>query len=195
MIATAFVGPMLFVTPLLAQQSRGTLRGVVKDELGGLVPGATVTLTSANGEPKTATANSDGEFVFDGLAPGKYNASAVAKGFAATEQSPIEVAANRANTLEFSLKVAIAEQSVTVNSEQPISVEATANGNQTVVAGKDLDILPDNPDELAAALQALAGPPVGPSTGEIYVDGFAKFASTRIRSPRKTISLRRAQTF
>jgi hypothetical protein len=54
-----------------------------------------------------------------------------------------------------------------------LSVEATGNANQTVVAGKDLDILPDNPDELAAALQALAGPPVGPSAGEIYVDGFS----------------------
>ena len=40
--------------PLLAQQARGTLRGVVKDELGGLVAGANITLTNANGEPKTA---------------------------------------------------------------------------------------------------------------------------------------------
>src|SRR4029077_2630765 len=118
----------------------------VKDELGGLVPGATVTLTNANGEPKTATANANRELISDGLAAGKYNASAVAKGFAATDQTPIEVAANQATTLALTLKVAIAEQSVSVNSEQPLSVEATGNANQTVVAGKDLDILPDNPD-------------------------------------------------
>jgi hypothetical protein len=41
MIATALVGLTLFATPLFAQQSRGTLRGVVKDELGGLVPART----------------------------------------------------------------------------------------------------------------------------------------------------------
>jgi hypothetical protein len=174
MVATALVGLTLLATPLLAQQSRGTLRGVVKDELGGLVPGAIVTLTIANGEVKTVTANANGEFAFDALAPGKYNASAVAKGFAITDQMPFEVTANQATTLALTLKVAIAEQSVTVNTEQPLSVEATANGNQTVVAGKDLDILPDNPDELAAALKALAGPPVGPAAaGEIYVDGFS----------------------
>lgn len=173
MIAPALLGLTLLATPLFAQQSRSTLRGVVKDELGGLVPGANVTLTNAAGEPKAATANANGEFVFDGLTAGKYQASAVARGFAATEQVPIEVEANRAATLELTLKVAIAEQSVTVNSEQPLSVEATGNANQTVVAGKDLDILPDSPDELAAALQALAGPPVGPSAGEIYVDGFS----------------------
>jgi len=172
-LATVLVGLTLLATPLVAQQSRGTLRGIVKDELGGLVAGANVTLANADGEPKTATANANGEFVFDGLVPGKYKASAAAKGFTATEQMPIEVAANQATTLELTLRVAIAAQSVTVNSEQPLSVEAAGNANQTVVAGKDLDILPDNPDELAAALQALAGPPVGPATGEIYVDGFS----------------------
>ena len=39
-------------------------------------------------------------------------------------------------------------------------------------AGKDLDALPDDPDELAAALQALAGPSVGPNGGQIFIDGF-----------------------
>src|SRR4030095_11179131 len=35
------------------------------------------------------------------------------------------------------------------------------------------DALPDDPDELAAALQALAGPSVGPNGGQIFVDGFS----------------------
>lgn len=174
MIATAIVGLALFATPLFAQQSRGGLHGVVKDELGGLVAGATVTLTTSTGEQKIATANANGEYSFDGLTAGTYNVSAIAKGFAATEKMPVNLTGNLAASLELVLKVAIAEQNVTISSEQQISVEATANGNQTVVAGKDLDILPDNPDELAAALQALAGPPVGPATsGEIYVDGFS----------------------
>src|SRR5204863_8434428 len=117
---------MLSATPMFAQQSRGTLRGVVKDELGGLVPGANVTLTNVGGDPKIATANGNCEFVFDALPPGKYNASAAAKGFAVTEQVPVDVQPNRAASLELTLKVAIAEQSVTVNSEQPLSVAATA---------------------------------------------------------------------
>ena len=55
-------------------------------------------------------------------------------------------------------------------------METSGNANQTVVAGKDLD-LPDNPEELAAALQVFAGPPVGPGTdGEIYVNGFSNGA-------------------
>ena len=171
---TILIAMMLFAVNLWGQQGRGTLRGVVKDEFGALVLGASVTLTAANGEQKTATAGSDGEYVFDGLAPGKYRVTAAAKGFAATEEKDIDMAANRSTSLELILKVAIAEQRVTINSEQPLSVEASGNSDQKVVSGNDLDALPDNPDELAAALQALAGPPVGPGTSaEIYVDGFS----------------------
>ena len=36
-----------------------------------------------------------------------------------------------------------------------------------------MDALPDDPDELAAALQALAGPSMGPNGGQIFVDGFS----------------------
>src|SRR4029077_8329115 len=42
-----------------------------------------------------------------------------------------------------------------------------------VISGKDLDALPDDPDELAAALQALAGPTIGPNGGQIFIDGFS----------------------
>jgi hypothetical protein len=165
---------ILCAAAIVAQQSRGSLRGVVKDELGGLVSGATVALTTANGEQKTATAGANGEYLFEGLLPGKYNVAAAAKGFAQADPIPVEVASNRATSAEVVLKVAIAEEKVTVNSDVPLSVEASANGDQTVVKGNDLDVLPDNPDELAAALTALAGPPVGPGTaGEIYVDGFS----------------------
>jgi hypothetical protein len=38
--------------------------------------------------------------------------------------------------------------------------------------GSDLESLPDDPDDLAAALQALAGPSAGPNGGQIFVDGF-----------------------
>ena len=39
--------------------------------------------------------------------------------------------------------------------------------------GADLDILPDDPDDLQADLLALAGPSAGPNGGQIFVDGFS----------------------
>src|SRR6185503_14085679 len=72
---------------------------------------------------------------------------------------------------DLTLKVTI-EEKVTVGADNSVSTEAASNANQTVIGGKDLDALPDDPDELAAALQALAGPAIGPNGGQIFIDGF-----------------------
>ena len=41
-----------------------------------------------------------------------------------------------------------------------------------MISGKELEALPDDPDELLTDLQALAGPSAGPNGGQIYIDGF-----------------------
>jgi len=152
-----------------AQQARGTLRGLITDELGAAIVGANVTLTDATGAQKKTTTNGEGVYSFVALAPGKYTLQAAAPGFAPSETKEVEVTTARQN-VDLTLRVTI-EEKVTV-AETAVSTEATNNANQTVIGGKDLDALPDDPDELAAALQALAGPSVGPNGGQIFIDGF-----------------------
>ncbi len=152
-----------------AQQSRGSLRGVITDELGAVIVGANITLTDATGAQKKTTTNGDGVYTFTALASGKYTLQAVAPGFAPSESKEVDITSTR-QTVDLTLRVTI-EEKVTV-AETPVSTEATNNANQTVISGKDLDALPDDPDELAAALQALAGPSVGPNGGQIFIDGF-----------------------
>src|SRR5215216_3213766 len=134
-----------------AQQARGTLRGLITDELGAAVVGANVTLTDATGVEKKTTSNGEGVYNFAGLAPGKYTLQAVAPGFASSENKEVEVTTAR-QTIDLTLRVTI-EEKVTI-AETAVSTEATNNANQTIIGGKDLDALPDDPDELAAALQA-----------------------------------------
>jgi hypothetical protein len=160
---------LLLCVNVAAQQTRGTLRGLVTDELGAAIVGANVTLTDATGVQKKTTTNDEGVYTFAGLAPGSYKLQAIAPGFTQTEEQTVDIKAGR-QTLDVTLKVTI-EERVTV-SETPISTEASNNANQTIIGGKDLDALPDDPDELAAALQALAGPSVGPNGGQIFIDGF-----------------------
>jgi Carboxypeptidase regulatory-like domain/TonB dependent receptor len=154
---------------VVAQQSRGSLRGLITDELGAVIVGANVTLTDASGVQKKTTTNGEGVYTFAGLAPGKYTLQAVAQGFAPSENKEVDVT-NARQTVDLTLHVTI-EEKVTV-AETAVSTESTNNANQTVIGGKDLDALPDDPDELAAALQALAGPSVGPNGGQIFIDGF-----------------------
>ena len=160
---------LLSAALVAAQQARGSLRGLITDELGAAIVGANVTLTDASGVQKKTTTNGEGVYTFAGLAPGKYTLQAAAPGFAISEGKEVDVTTAR-QTVDLTLRVTI-EEKVTV-AETAVSTEATNNANQTVIAGKDLDALPDDPDELAAALQALAGPSVGPNGGQIFIDGF-----------------------
>lgn len=174
-LLTHFVSLVLiaaFATAVFAQ-GRAGLRGLVTDELGAAIVGATVTLTDAAGAQKTATTNADGNYAFTGLAPGKYTVHAIASGFAASEDAEVDVTGARRDPFNISLKIAAIETQVRVDANTPLSTDTASNANQQVISGKDLEALPDDPDELAAALQALAGPSVGPSGGQIFIDGFS----------------------
>jgi hypothetical protein len=157
----------------VSAQGRGTLRGSVNDEVGAVIVGAVVTLTNSTGAAKTATSNADGAYTFTGLAPGKYTLHAEAAGFSSSEDVEVDVTNARRDPVNITLKVATIESEVKVEANTPISTDSSSNANQQVIGGKDLDALPDDPDELAAALQALAGPSIGPGGGQIFIDGFS----------------------
>jgi hypothetical protein len=157
---------------VFAQQATGSMRGTVTDEFGGVIIGANVTLTDQNGAQKTATTNDEGTFNVNGLAPGRYTVSVQASGFAVYQNVEVDVVAGRRTPLDVKLSVTIEEQKVTVAGDAPVSTEPENNADQVVLRGQDLDALPDDPDEMAAALQALAGPSAGPNGGQIYIDGF-----------------------
>src|SRR5262249_42093216 len=54
-----------------------------------------------------------------------------------------------------------------------VSTETSNNASALVLRGSDLDALSDDPNDLLADLQALAGPSAGPSGGSIFIYGFS----------------------
>jgi len=164
---------MLPASEVYAQQATGELRGQVTDELGGLIVGASVTLTDAAGVARRATTNSEGSYLFSALVPGKYSVRVEAHGFAVYESADVEVRPRNREAFNIKLSVALEQQVVTVQTETNLSTASENNAGAIVMSGAEMDALPDDPAELAAALQALAGPSAGPSGGEIFVDGFA----------------------
>jgi len=166
---------LLFCAAVAAgQQGTGSLKGQISDEFGGVIVGATVAAVDANGVTKTATTNGEGNFVINGLAPGKYTVKVTAIGFANYENADVEAIAGRPQQLDVTLKVTIEQQKVTVAADSSgVNTEPENNIGAIVLKGSDLESLPDDPDDLAAALQALAGPGAGPNGGQIYIDGFS----------------------
>src|ERR1051325_10435837 len=66
---------LLATTPAFAQ-STGQVTGVVKDGSGAGLPGATVTVTGADGVRHEASTAADGSYTVAGLPPGNYSISA-----------------------------------------------------------------------------------------------------------------------
>jgi len=162
---------LLLVTPVYAQKQTGGIKGRVSDELGGLITQATVTAINSAGVERTADTNGEGMYTLSGLEPDKYTIRVQSNGFAKFE-SQVDVRAGHFQELNVTLQVTIEAQKVTVNQESAVNTDADNNGTGIVLKGKDLDSLPDDPDGLLAALQAMAGPSAGPNGTQVYVDGF-----------------------
>ena len=156
-----------------AQQTGATVHGTVADPTGAVIPGASVILTPATGKPILGTTQSDGTYTLPNVLPGVYSETVTMPGFASFAKLNIRIAAGQ--SIVGDVKLAIQEQSQQVNvtaEGATVSTDPDSNASATVISGKDLDALSDDPDELSDELTALAGPAAGPNGGQIYVDGF-----------------------
>ena len=162
----------LFLNISIFAQQNGSLSGQVVDSLGAVVVGASVMVVSADAKEKTTTSNQRGEFTVNALTPGKYTVKVSAEKFSLYENTEVEVAAGQKGELIVTMTVGGVDEQVNVESDAGVSTDPASNAGATVLKEKELEALPDDPDELEAALQALAGPSAGPNGGQIYIDGF-----------------------
>ena len=105
-----------FCVPSLHAQFRASLRGVVTDQSGAVIPGATVTLTDTQtNATQTTTSNGDGTYTFNGLAPAPYKLSVAASGFQSKVFNQVEIIPEQANQLNVQLQVSQTSTTVTVS--------------------------------------------------------------------------------
>jgi hypothetical protein len=155
------------------QASTGTLHGQVTDPSGAVVSNATVAITAPGGQTHSATTNRGGAYEIGNLAPGKYTVTANAQGFAVFVQNDVDVAAGQVAQLNIALDINVKQEKVNVEENAPtLDTNPASNASAIVLSGKDLEALPDDPDELQSDLEALAGPSAGPNGGQLYIDGF-----------------------
>jgi len=173
-IAILLIATAIRATP----QQIATLRGQITDQNGDVIPGASVTLADSAGKEVRLDTDERGTFQFIGIAPGAYTLRISATGFSAEEMRGLIVTAGPPVVYDVRLKVAIEKQKVTVTAHSSLNTDPDNNNSALVLKGKDLDALPDDPDDLQATLQALAGPAAGPAGGQLYIDGFT--ASQRL---------------
>jgi Carboxypeptidase regulatory-like domain len=168
-----FMGGAFLIASAFGQSGTGTVKGTLADESGAIIPAATVTITGTSGA-RTAQTQGDGSYSLLNLTPGQYTVSLSYPGFAPFSRT-VTVAAGATVQVPIQLALSAEVQKVTVSADTgfTVSVEPENNATALVIKGEDLQALPDDPDDLTSALQALAGPGAGPSGGQIYIDGFS----------------------
>ena len=162
-----------FLTMALAQtDAGGALRGQVADPSGAAIPGASVVMTPTSGSPVVVQSDGQGLYEFKSLAIGKYTLTASAQGFTLYQNGNV-VIGNQPLRLNIAMEIAVEQEKIQVSDSAPtIDVNPSSNAGAIVISGKELEALPDDPDELQSDLQALAGPSAGPNGGQMYIDGF-----------------------
>jgi hypothetical protein len=158
-----------------AQASSGSLRGQVSDPSGAAIANANVVLlpAAASSAPIKTQANGQGQYEFNSVTPGQYTLNVVAPGFSVYENDNVVISAGQPVRLNVAMAIEVEQQNIQVSDTTPtLNVNPENNAGAITLTGKELEALPDDPDELLTDLQALAGPSAGPNGGQLYIDGF-----------------------
>jgi hypothetical protein len=132
----------LLAMPAVAQQSTGTIQGVITDQTGAVIPGATVEARStALIGHKTTTTDNGGFFKFVSLPPGTYTVNVSAPNFAPATHTHLQVTAARVQVLDFKLVVGSAAETVEVSGEASL-VETTESRVQSIVTNEVITAIP-----------------------------------------------------
>ena len=173
LFAVSVLGALLAfpAVPAAAQSAPrdATLRIVVADQTGAVIVGARVTLqaTAPAGAPIVAVTNERGEALFTGLTPGRYSAQAQFEGFETQQVTELRLRAG-ASRREIRLPIARVSQDIVVGRDaRERALDPKGDAFTNLLTREQIEALPDDPDEMEAALKEMAGP-----GATIRVDGF-----------------------
>lgn len=131
--------------PVLSAQTvvtTGIIRGLVMDDSGAVIPGATVVLTAPGaGQNMPRSTNNAGIFVFPSQPVGVYRLEATAAGFRKQRVDKVYVEIGQTTTLNIRLQPGTGSESITVSGESPLLRTEDSNLS-SVVNRESLDSLP-----------------------------------------------------
>jgi hypothetical protein len=165
----ALVAALLFAVPLVAQEQRGAIEGVVKDTSGAVLPGVTVEARAANGAVVSTTTDNDGVYRFPSVAPGDYVITATLQGFRADKNDAVRVGLGQLKKVDFTLALAGVTETVQVTGGSPL-VDARQSSRQTNIRSEQVELLPKGRDFSTLVTQA-PGANQEAKLGGLSIDG------------------------
>ncbi len=106
------------------------LRGTVLDSSGGVIPGASVTITNqGTGVSENKTTDTVGRYIFNALKPAVYSVRVEAPGFKTLIQNNIDLRVGQQSDLDLTLQVGNAKETVEVSAATPLLNTVRRSGN------------------------------------------------------------------
>jgi hypothetical protein len=160
----------MFSVVASAQETTGSISGLVTDASGALVKGATVTLTNTDRgqDVRTLTTGASGFFTAQSLPLGTYSVKIADSGFRTETVTGLILHANDALTVNRSLVVGNANEAVTVTADQAqLNLENAMSAG--LISGDQLNELVLNNRNYEQFLQLQPGVVYGGTTDQLYV--------------------------
>jgi Carboxypeptidase regulatory-like domain len=164
----AWAGPSAAQTP----PPPGKLVVTVADPSGAVIPNASVTVNGQDDAapaagPRTAVTSDGGVATIANLPAGRYTVEAAFPGFATVTVRDVRVGRGETRR-SLTLPIEKVAEDVTVGrSKRDAALDPRGDAFSTVLTRAQIDALPDDPDDMAKVLQAMA-----PPGATIRVDGF-----------------------
>lgn len=153
----------LFSTLCFGQGETGSITGVVHDASGGIIAGATVTVTNTGmGTEQRITTSSDGTFSVPDLIPGTYAVQVEHPGFRTAVQPPFHIDVNQVVRADVTLTVGALSQKVEVTAAEPLIETQTSSLGQ-VVDQRRVEDLPLNGRDFVQLAYLTPGVNAGPA--------------------------------
>jgi hypothetical protein len=132
----------LLASPAVAQT--GQINGVITDNTGAVLPGATVKAVEVStGLSRDTVTDNEGRYNFTALRPTTYDITAELTGFRTSQRKSVLLQANQYVTVNFSLELSNIAETVTVTGESP-TVDVSSSTLSEVVDSKRIVELPLN---------------------------------------------------
>jgi hypothetical protein len=173
------------VSSARAQTAAGEITGLVKDQAGAAVTGATITVTETRTNlQRVVVSTRDGVYTVASLVPGEYRLDIALAGFKSVRREGVRLATGEKARIDFDLAVGSLQEQITVVGDAPI-VRAETASLGTVVENEQVVRLPLNGRlfiMLASIVPGVALPPNSafpringgrPRTNEYLFDGIS----------------------
>lgn len=175
LLVAGFIFSVVAVAPLWSQSqaTTGVIEGIVKDESGAVLPGATVVLTNTDTNfARTVSTEANGRFRAILLPLGRYTAETSLDGLTTSVLEGIDLAVGQSVNLDVVLTIAGASEQIVVTAEVPL-VEATRTEGSTRIGEQAIESLPNNGRNFLDYTKLTPGVTIvqGPDGEELSING------------------------